>query len=110
MEFLTLCLFVIQCACVHVLAVIFICDMFHVLCSRLCVGRVKGTISKMLCICYHQDSIVPAVFSYNFLLLLHKLIIVFFHFLYSTVVASFFLGQFKLWIRLKLVYLSVAGC
>ena len=107
---MTLCLFGIQFACWHGLAVVCIIAMFHVFYSRVYVGCVKGTISKMLCICYHQDSIVPAVFSYNFLLLLHKLIIVFFHFLYSAVVASFFLGQFKLWIRLKLVYLSVAGC
>ena len=59
----TLCIFGVQCACVHGLEVVCICTMFHVLCSRVCVGRGIGTISKMLYICYHQGSIVLTVYA-----------------------------------------------
>ena len=53
---LTLCIFEIQCACVHSLAFVCICTMFHIICSIECVGRGIGTIAKMLFICYHQGS------------------------------------------------------
>ena len=58
---MNLCLFVIQCTCVHDLDVVCICAMFHGLCSRECVGRVKGTIVKMLCI-----FIIKAPLSWRF--------------------------------------------
>ena len=55
---LTLCILLIQCDYVHGLAVVYIWAMFYVICGIVCLGRVKGTIAKMLCICYHQGSIV----------------------------------------------------
>ena len=58
---MTLGLFGIQCTCMHDLAVVFIFTMFHVLYSRVCVGRGIVTISKMLYIYYHQGSIVLTV-------------------------------------------------
>ena len=58
---LTLCMFRIQCAWVHGLAFVFISFMFHALCGRVCVGRMKVTIANMLCICYHQGPIILAV-------------------------------------------------
>ena len=57
----SLCLFWIQCACVHSLTVIYIFTIFCVLCSRVCVDLRIGTISRMLCICYHQGYIVLEV-------------------------------------------------
>ena len=59
----SLSLFGIQCDFMLGVLAVFICAMFCVLCSRVCVGRVKGTISKLLCICYHQVSIVVVVCS-----------------------------------------------
>ena len=60
-DIFTLCLFGIQCSCVHGLVVFFICCMFYVLCSRVCVGHGLGTIAEMLFICYPQGSIFLAV-------------------------------------------------
>ena len=55
--------FGIQCVYVHGFTVVCTCAMFHVICNRVCAGLVRGTIAKMLCICYHQGFIVLAVWS-----------------------------------------------
>ena len=65
-DILTLCLFRIQCACVHDFLFICICAMFHILCIRVCVGCVRGIIAKMLCICYRPGYIVLAVHAVSF--------------------------------------------
>ena len=58
---LTLCILLIQCDYVHGLAVVYIWAMFYVICGIVCLGRVKGTIAKMLCICYCRGSIFLAI-------------------------------------------------
>ena len=65
-EILTLCLFVIKCACVISWAFICICTIFYVIYSRVCVYHGIRTISKMLYICYHQGSIVLTVCAASF--------------------------------------------
>ena len=62
----TLCMFGIQCICMHSLAVICICDVFNVICSIVCVGLAKRIISKMFFILYHQGSVVLAVSTTSF--------------------------------------------
>ena len=74
---LTLCLFGIQYAYVHGLEVVFICAIFHVLCGRVCVVRLKWTISKMLCICYNQGSIELAVCAASFWFNCTRLLLIF---------------------------------
>ena len=83
--------------------------MFNVICSRVCVGRGIGTISKMLYICYHQGSIVLAVCAY-FQISLHRVLISFIRVLYYAVVVWFLLGQLKSCIISKLVVLSIYDC
>ena len=106
---MNLWLFGIKCVYVHKFTAVCTCAMFHVLRNRVCVGRVRGTITNMLCIFYYQELIILAVSATSFLSHHTRFLLPF-----STsdilLLLCGFLGQLKLWIRLKLVLLSVADC
>ena len=92
---LTLCLFGILCACVHGLAVVCIFAMFHVLCSRACVGRMKGTICQYVVYFLSSRLHCPSGLRRLFLLSSHKFLIDFPHTPHSAVVAWFLLGRLE---------------